>query len=121
MTQILTQNQCGSLEKVPTSRSDVFKTDQLSMIEKRHMMKFIQSCMKDNDFNDLIGDSESSSDLSFHQFVMNKKFSDKINNYILNAVGMIPNKSQSVLNVSNLNVLLKRTLFFRNKLFLGIG
>ena len=99
VTQILAKNKSGSLEKVPTSRSDVFKTDQLSMIEKRHMMKFIQSCMKDNEFKDLLDESKSSSDLSFHQFIMDKKLSETINNYILNAVGMIPNRTQNVLQV----------------------
>jgi RAB protein geranylgeranyltransferase component A len=94
ITQILTLNKDGKLEKVPTSRSEVFKTDKLSMIEKRHMMKFIQACMKDNDFQDLIEDSNSK--MSFSEFVREKKLSESITNFIINAVAMAPNEDQSV-------------------------
>lgn len=96
VTQILTLNASSNeLEKVPTSRSEVFKTDKLSMIEKRHMMKFIQACMKDNDFKELIEDGIGS--VSFREFVRGKKLSDCIGNYIMNAVAMTPDNDQTVM------------------------
>ena len=99
VTQILTQNQeDGHLEKVPTSRSDVFKTDQLKMIEKRHMMKFIQSCVKDNEFADLI-EGEDVLNMSFRDFIKQKKLPESVSNYIMNAVAMSPNENQSALQV----------------------
>ncbi len=64
------------------------------MIEKRQMMKFIQACMKDNDFQDLIDDSCSK--MSFSQFVRGKNLSKSITNYIINAVAMMPNEDQTV-------------------------
>ena len=100
VTQILTINSDGKLEKVPTSRSEVFKTDKLSMIEKRHMMKFIQACMKDNDFKDLIEEGSQDGHGSFSDFVKGKKFSETISNYITNAVAMTPNTDQTVLEVT---------------------
>ena len=34
----------SQLQKVPCSRADVFASKQVSMIEKRSMMKFMQFC-----------------------------------------------------------------------------
>lgn len=104
VTQILTRNKHGNLEKVPTSRSDVFKTDQLTMIEKRHMMKFIQSCMKENNFNDLI-DASQAETLSFNEFVKSKKLPESISNYIVNAVAMSPKENQTAIEVTTMNIL----------------
>lgn len=36
----------GDIEQVPCSRADVFSSKKLSMLEKRMLMKFLQSCMQ---------------------------------------------------------------------------
>lgn len=100
VSQILTLNEKRVLEKVPTSRSDVFKTDQLNMIEKRHMMKFIQSCMKENDFKDFGVDKDLEAQ-SFTEFIKSKKLPEAVNNYIINAVAMCPSEKQNALKVFN--------------------
>ena len=85
--------------KVPTSRSDVFKSNQLSMIEKRVMMQFIQACLKDNDFKDLV-DSESQLDiLTFKQLIEAKKLSASITNFLYNAVAMSSDDDMSARKV----------------------
>ena len=100
VSQILTLNEKKVLEKVPTSRSDVFKTDQLSMIEKRHMMKFIQSCMKENDFKDFVSDKGLET-ISFTEFIKSKKLPESVNTYIINAVAMCPSENQNALEVGS--------------------
>ena len=63
------------------------------MIEKRLMMKFIQACLKDNTFSELIADGIQIEHMSFSQFVQAKKLPESISNYLINAVAMCPDKS----------------------------
>ena len=98
VNQILTRNET-KVEKVPTSRSEVFKTNQLSMIEKRVMMQFIQSCMKENNFEDFFSNQNDAEKVTFKEFIQSKKFSKSIQNYLINAVAM-SNETQSALDVS---------------------
>ena len=76
------------------------------MIEKRVMMKFVQSCMKvdekssDDDFKDLLDDEIISKNVSFKDFIQSKKFPPTISNFLVNAVAMCPSKqSYSALEV----------------------
>lgn len=108
VSQILTlttnkNDEIRKLEKVPTSRSDVFKTNQLSMIEKRHMMKFIQSCSKDNQFADFINDEPKCKETSFRYFLKEKKLPDSVSMYILNAVAMSPSNHNNQTVMQGLN------------------
>ncbi len=93
VNQILTRRDDGKIEKVPTSRSEVFKS-QMSVIEKRLMMQFVQSCMKDNNFADLIND-ENGILMSFKEFIQGRKLPSSISHYLINAVSMCPNKTDS--------------------------
>lgn len=45
ITQILTPKEDNSLQVVPCSRSDIFSTKSISMIEKRILMKLLTFCM----------------------------------------------------------------------------
>jgi RAB protein geranylgeranyltransferase component A len=108
VTHILTLNKEGCLEKVPTSRSEVFKSNKLSIIEKRLMMKFIQQCMKDENIEELIDDKNkqcSIENLTFREFVLSKNLSEPVNNYLINAVCMSPNQNQNVIDV-NIKILI---------------
>ena len=98
VTQILTRRENGTIEKVPTSRAEVFKSSQLSVVEKRFMMQFVQACMRDNDFKDLI-DKDSSSTMSFKEFIKTKKLPASISDYLINAVSMSPNDNDTALKV----------------------
>ncbi len=35
----------GTIEQVPCSRSEVFSSDKMSMLDKRHLMKFLTFCL----------------------------------------------------------------------------
>ncbi len=99
VSNILTKNENNKLEKVPTSRSDVFKSNRLSMIDKRMMMKFIQACIKDNDYKDLLDQNQKLESLSFKELVNSKKLSESITNYLINAVAMSPDEELSAIDV----------------------
>jgi RAB protein geranylgeranyltransferase component A len=105
VSQILAQDpksddNSSVLEKVPTSRSDVFKSNQLSIIEKRFMMQFLQKCLKEN-FDDLLIDvTEPTRRLSFKAFVERKKMPESVRNYLVNAVAMCPDEANTALEVN---------------------
>lgn len=66
----------------------------MSIIEKRVMMQFVQACLKDNNFADII-DAERARTISFKQLISEKKLPDSIGNYLLNAVSMCADESKS--------------------------
>uniref|UniRef100_A0A8C6L4D3 RAE1/2 domain-containing protein n=1 Tax=Nothobranchius furzeri TaxID=105023 RepID=A0A8C6L4D3_NOTFU len=48
VTRILTYHH-GNVEQVPCSRADVFASRQLSVVEKRKLMRFLTSCMEETE------------------------------------------------------------------------
>ena len=80
---------------MPTSRSEVFKTNQLTMIEKRVMMQFIQACMKEDEFKEA-SDGLDLENLSFKQFTELKKWSPVVKDYLLNAVAMCDDQKSAL-------------------------
>lgn len=98
VSQILTRRQTGQLEKVPTSRSEVFKSSQLGMLEKRVMMQFVQSCLKDNDFADFGLEKQTAETMSFRQLIESKKFPEIITHYLVHAVAMCSDDTHSALD-----------------------
>lgn len=86
---LLNQSSSNHNKKVPTSRSEVFKTSQMSMVEKRMMMQFVQACLKDNNFADLVTDEQRARTITFAQFLAERSMgSEAIVHYLLNAVAM---------------------------------
>lgn len=76
------------------------------MIEKRVMMKFIQSCMKENDFEDFYP-LERLESISFYEFIHSQKFSTSITNYLLNGVAMCSAQKQTALQVYSSKCILR--------------
>jgi Rab proteins geranylgeranyltransferase component A len=99
VNQILTQSAVvdHKIEKVPTSRAEIFKSTQLGMIEKRVMMQFVKSCLSDTDdtFADLLKNEEQRQ-LSFKQFIDTKNLPGIVSNYLTNAVAMSADAKTSV-------------------------
>ena len=52
----------GKLEQVPSSRSDVFNTKHISVVEKRVLMKFLTQCLQEEE-------GEEESDKTFGDFL----------------------------------------------------
>jgi RAB protein geranylgeranyltransferase component A len=97
VNQILTRRKDGQIEKVPTSRAEVFKSTKLTIQEKRVMMQFVQLCMKDIHFADLITDEMKERQISFKQLVEERNIPESISHFLVNAVAMCPNESDTAL------------------------
>merc|ERR1719300_440894 len=76
----------GKLEQVPSSRSDVFNTKHISVIEKRILMKFLTHCLQTQDDNN--DTSETFGDyLKFHKLTPN------LVHFIVHSIAMTPLES----------------------------
>lgn len=73
------------LEQVPTSRSDIFKATNLTMIEKRLLMKFINSVI--NEEKEAEEDVLTTS-VTFNDLLNKHNLTKRLSNYILNAIAM---------------------------------
>merc|ERR1719300_1527046 len=72
----------GKLEQVPSSRSDVFNTKHISVIEKRILMKFLTHCLQTQDDNN--DTSETFGDyLKFHKLTPN------LIHFIVHSIAMV--------------------------------
>ena len=71
------------LEQIPTSRSDIFKSTKLSMIEKRLLMKFFSSCVEES--SELPSES-----IKFENYLEKFNLTSRLRDYILNAIAMCP-------------------------------
>jgi RAB protein geranylgeranyltransferase component A len=99
VSQILTRRLAtGVIEKVPVSRSEVFKSSQLGMVEKRVMMQFVQACVKENNFADLI-EPETAASISFRQLIANKKLPESVAHFLVNNVAMCSNETNTAAEV----------------------
>ena len=77
----------GQLLNVPCSRSDVFNTKDLNIVEKRLLMKFLTLCMA-------FGEDKCEEDLSefrgktFAEYLRAQKVTEKINKCVMQAIAM---------------------------------
>lgn len=70
---------------VPSSRSDVFNSKELNVIEKRMLMKLLTKCLELNEESD---DWKSACSDSFKNFLKINNLSDNLIHYILYAIAM---------------------------------
>ncbi len=61
-------------------------------------MQFVQACIKENNFADLI-DEEASKQISFAKFIENKKLPQSIAHFLVSAVAMCPNENHTAWEV----------------------
>jgi RAB protein geranylgeranyltransferase component A len=71
------------LEQIPTSRSDIFKSKNLSMVEKRILMKFITFCVDE-------ATPQPSLATTLGEYLDTFNLTERLRNYILNAIAMCP-------------------------------
>ncbi|CAO3611488.1 unnamed protein product [Mucor fragilis] len=83
-----------ALEKVPSSKEDVFINKSVSLIEKRKLMKFLTFAMEldeQKDDNPLLQDTES---MSYCQFLQEKfKITGKLQEAIVYAIALVDDKA----------------------------
>lgn len=84
ITRVITEIN-NELESVPCSRSDVFNSKKISMLEKHMLMKLLTNCLEFDQ------DSENKVELmstTFKEYLSLQKISDNIQHYVLNAIAM---------------------------------
>ncbi|NXN54757.1 RAE2 geranylgeranyltransferase, partial [Rynchops niger] len=76
----------GKVEQVPCSRADVFNSRQLTMVEKRMLMKFLTFCLDYEQHPDEYQDYENS---TFAQFLSTRKLTPSLQHFILHSIAMV--------------------------------
>lgn len=71
----------GSLEQVPSSRADVFNTRHITVVEKRILMKFLTSCIQEEQL--------PSPDLTFGEMLKQQKLSSNLTHFVLHSIAMV--------------------------------
>lgn len=67
------------------------------MLEKRVMMQFVQACLKEDYFKELVDPQYKN--LSYTELIRSKKLPKSISEILVNAVAMSPSESDSALKV----------------------
>ncbi|MBN3290297.1 RAE1 geranylgeranyltransferase, partial [Polypterus senegalus] len=85
VNRILTY-QNGSVEQVPCSRADVFGSKQLTMVEKRMLMKFLSFCIEYEQHPEEYADFK---ERTFSDFLKTKNLTPNLANFILHSIAMV--------------------------------
>ena len=96
ISRVLTWTKQQQLDRVPCSRADVFSTKQVSMIEKRMMMKFLQFSI---DFANKSDEYEACDAMTFGEFLKHKKLTPNVCHYIQHSIAMV-NDQATILQVN---------------------
>ncbi|KGL82216.1 Rab proteins geranylgeranyltransferase component A 2, partial [Tinamus guttatus] len=85
----------GKVEQVPCSRADVFNSRQLTMVEKRLLMKFLTFCLEYEQHPEEYQDYESR---PFAQFLGTQKLTPSLQHFILHSIAMVSEADCSTLD-----------------------
>ena len=77
----------GKIEDVPCSRSDVFSSELINVLEKRALMRFMTFC---STFEDFPIDYEGFEDKTFMDFLKSRKLTTNLQHIILHAIAGVP-------------------------------
>ncbi|XP_075692723.1 rab proteins geranylgeranyltransferase component A 1 isoform X2 [Rhinoderma darwinii] len=92
VTRILTYHG-GRIEQVPCSRADVFSSKQLSMIEKRTLMKFLTFCAEYEQHPEEYQDHK---DCTFSAFLQGKRLSPSLQHFVLSSIAMVSKSTNTI-------------------------
>uniref|UniRef100_A0A8C5KIT9 Rab proteins geranylgeranyltransferase component A n=1 Tax=Jaculus jaculus TaxID=51337 RepID=A0A8C5KIT9_JACJA len=85
----------GRVEQVPCSRADVFNSKQLSMVEKRMLMKFLTFCMEYEEHPD---DYQASEEITFSEYLKTQKLTPNLQYFVLHSIAMTSETSSSTVD-----------------------
>ncbi|CAK6442296.1 unnamed protein product [Pipistrellus nathusii] len=77
----------GRVEQVPCSRADVFNSKELSMVEKRMLMKFLTSCL-DSEQHPGVLEGQDVTRRPFSEFLKTQKLTPNLQHFILHSIAM---------------------------------
>nr|XP_020469592.1 rab proteins geranylgeranyltransferase component A 1-like [Monopterus albus] len=82
VTRILTYRH-GSVEQVPCSRADVFASRQLSVVEKRKLMRFLTSCVEETE------EQRAYNGRPYFEFLRDQQIGDSIQHFLIHSIAMV--------------------------------
>uniref|UniRef100_A0A665TFS9 Rab proteins geranylgeranyltransferase component A n=1 Tax=Echeneis naucrates TaxID=173247 RepID=A0A665TFS9_ECHNA len=82
VTRILTYRH-GNVEQVPCSRADVFASRQLSVVEKRKLMRFLTSCLEETE------EQQGEMNIVFSLFLCDQQLGDNLEHFLLHSIAMV--------------------------------
>ncbi|KAH7953203.1 hypothetical protein HPB49_005867 [Dermacentor silvarum] len=85
LTRILTMHN-GNLQQVPCSRADVFSCKNVTVVEKRMLMKFLTFCKEFEQHPDEYRGFEGR---PFLEFLESRQLSKNVEHYVLHAIAMV--------------------------------
>ncbi|XP_045309063.1 rab proteins geranylgeranyltransferase component A 2 [Leopardus geoffroyi] len=75
----------GKVEQVPCSRADVFNSKELTMVEKRILMKFLTFCL---DYEQHPDQYQAFMQCSFSEYLKTKKLTPNLQHFVLHSIAM---------------------------------
>ncbi|XP_040823794.1 rab proteins geranylgeranyltransferase component A 2 isoform X3 [Ochotona curzoniae] len=83
------------VEQVPCSRADVFNSKELTMVEKRMLMKFLTFCL---DYEQHPDEYQDFKQCSFSEYLKTKKLTPNLQHFILHSIAMTSESSCTTLD-----------------------
>lgn len=94
VTRILAYRE-GKVEQVPCSRADVFNSKELTMVEKRMLMKFLTFCL---DYEQHPDEYQDFKQCSFSEYLKAKKLTPNLQHFVLHSIAMTSETSCTTLD-----------------------
>uniref|UniRef100_A0A336K9D5 Rab proteins geranylgeranyltransferase component A n=1 Tax=Culicoides sonorensis TaxID=179676 RepID=A0A336K9D5_CULSO len=107
----------GMIKPVPSSRADVFTNKDVTVVEKRLLMKFIEICLKYQNDKE-IDEFKGFEDKTFEEYLKHKKLTPNLIHYILYAIGMGSKDTKCMDGVQNVAKFLTSIGHYGNTPFL---
>nr|XP_034491219.1 rab proteins geranylgeranyltransferase component A 1 [Marmota flaviventris] len=85
----------GRVEQVPCSRADVFNSKQLTMVEKRMLMKFLTFCMEYEEHPD---EYKAYEDITFSEYLKTQKLTPNLQYFVLHSIAMTSETTSSTID-----------------------
>ncbi|XP_004868927.1 rab proteins geranylgeranyltransferase component A 1 isoform X2 [Heterocephalus glaber] len=85
----------GRVEQVPCSRADVFNNKQLTVIEKRMLMKFLTFCMEYEKHPD---EYKAYEKITFSEFLKTQKLTPNLQYFVLHSIAMTSETTSSTID-----------------------
>jgi Rab proteins geranylgeranyltransferase component A len=100
---------------VPCSRADVFNNKDLNVVEKRILMKFMQTCMNSSENTELV---EHFNEKTFKEFLQSQKLTGKLLHFVLYSIAMADEQTKCCDGIENVKKFLKSLGRYGNTSFL---
>ncbi|XP_057574461.1 rab proteins geranylgeranyltransferase component A 1 isoform X1 [Hippopotamus amphibius kiboko] len=85
----------GRVEQVPCSRADVFNSKQLTMVEKRMLMKFLTFCME---FEEHPDEYKAYEEITFSEYLKTQKLTPNLQYFVLHSIAMTSETASSTID-----------------------